>query len=77
MAKQNIQTNISDADRKLCGKYTDKDGKHYMVIASRNTHGKEYLDIAEVVGFAKTPLFEEIKADELMKKIHDKTLNRL
>ena len=77
MAKQNAQINIPDADRKLCGKYTDKDGKQYMVIASRNVRGKEYLDIAGVVGFAKAPLFEEINAEELRKKISEKILTRL
>jgi len=76
MAKQETRK-LSENDKSLIGKYKTVFTSEIVVIASKDKLGNEYLEWANVVGFAKTPLFEKVEAKEIERKIKAKLLTKI
>ena len=70
-------TKLSENDKSLIGKYKTVFTAEIIVIVSKDKLGNEYLEWANAVGFAKTPLFEKVEAKEIKRKIEAKLLTKI
>jgi hypothetical protein len=68
---------LSQNDKSYIGKYKTVFTSEIVVIASKDKLGNEYLEWANVVGFAKTPLFEKVEAKEIERKIKAKLITKI